>query len=89
MQKDLAAAEELIQLCPILPFDSNAARIAAHITAHLSRNMSRKELKDVFIAATVLAHGYGIVTRNRKDFQLIASHLPIMHSILYLTNWNF
>lgn len=89
MQRDLDAAQKLIQSCPILPFDSSVASIAAYVSGRLSRNISRKDLKDVFIAATALAYGYGIVTRNKKDFQLIATHLPIEHSILYLTNWNF
>lgn len=87
MQQALTNTKNLTQLCPILEFNNSAANIAGFITGHLSRNISKNDLNDVFIAATVLAHGYGIVTRNRKDFELIANHLPTTHPVLYLTNW--
>src|SRR5262249_34486110 len=63
MQRDLNATEQLMESCTILPFDGKAARIAAFVSGQLGRNISKQELKDVFIAATALAHGYGVVTR--------------------------
>jgi predicted nucleic acid-binding protein len=69
--------EQLIQACgDTLPFNQRAAEISAYIVPRLSKNIPKGTLVDVFIAATALAHGYGVATRNRKDFELIASHTP-------------
>ncbi len=76
-----------IENCSILDFNQTAATVAAYVCGRLSKNMSRDLLKDVFIAATALAHGYGLVSRNRKDFMLIADHLPPSHPILRLAVW--
>src|SRR5215216_3785896 len=80
-------AEQLIRNCIVLPFDQNAAVIAAYIFPRLSQGNRNKHWRDVFIAATALAHGYGLATRNKKDFELIANHLPPNHSILPLAVW--
>ena len=29
-----------------------------------------------YIAATALAHGYGVATRNKADFELVSDNLP-------------
>lgn len=86
-KQNRAHTEQLVAACDILPFDRNAAAIAAHIAARLSRADYNKHLKDVFIAATALAHGYGLVTRNRKDFEVIARDLPIDYPVLRLAAW--
>lgn len=77
----------LIQSCDVLNFNSDAAVIAAYICGRLSKNMSKELMKDVFIASTTLAHGYGLVTKNRKDFELIGSFLPPSHPLLRLAVW--
>jgi predicted nucleic acid-binding protein len=77
----------LIQSCEVLDFNSEAAVIAAYICGRLSKNISKDILKDVFIASTALAHSYGLVTRNRKDFELIGNFLPSSHPVLYLAAW--
>jgi predicted nucleic acid-binding protein len=69
-------AERFIQNCVVLPFDQNSAAIAAYIFPRLSQADRNKHWRDVFIAATVLAHRCGGATGNRKDFELIANHLP-------------
>ena len=79
--------DELCQAHEVLPVNADAARIAAHIFAGLSRSDRDKHWRDVFIAATALAHGYGIASHNRKDFELIAQHLPPSHDTLYLAVW--
>ena len=79
--------EPLIRNCIVLPFDQNAAAIAAYIFPRLSQANRNKHWRDVFIAATVLAHGYGLATRNKRDFELIAIHLPPSHSTLPLAVW--
>src|SRR5215212_11755709 len=69
-------AEQLIGNCIVLPFDQNAAAIAAYIFPRLSQSDRNKHWRDMFIAATALAHGHGVATGNRRDFELIANLLP-------------
>src|ERR1043165_9577706 len=78
--------EQLVKSCDVLPFNQPAGEIAAYIVPRLSKNIPKGTLIDAFIAATALAHGYGVATRNRKDFELIASYTPI-NSILRLAIW--
>jgi predicted nucleic acid-binding protein len=47
----------------VLPFDADAAAIGAEISL-----MRTRGLADVLIAATALAAGYAVATRNTKDF---------------------
>ena len=68
--------EQLIKESEVLAFNQRSAEIAAYIVPRLSKNIPKGTLVDAFIAATALAHGYGVATRNRKDFELIASHTP-------------
>src|SRR5215210_3853272 len=70
------STEQLVKSCDVLPFNQRSAEIAAYIVPRLSKNIPKGTLVDAFIAATALAHGYGVATRNRKDFELIASHTP-------------
>jgi predicted nucleic acid-binding protein len=84
---DRMKSEALIKACLVLPFDQTAATIAAYIYPRLSQSERNKHWKDLFIASTALAHGHGIATRNRKDFELMASHLPSTHSLLRLVVW--
>jgi predicted nucleic acid-binding protein len=84
---DRMKSEALIQACSVLPFDQTAATIAAYIYPRLSQSERNKHWKDLFIASTALAHGHGIATRNRKDFELMANHLPSSHSLLRLAVW--
>jgi len=85
--QDRLKTEELISFCPVLPFDQPAAAIAAYIFSRLSKSHRNKHWRDTFIAATALAHGHGIATRNRKDFQLIAENLPASQSLLRVVVW--
>jgi predicted nucleic acid-binding protein len=68
--------KELSEACGVLPWEQNAAAITAHIFPRLAGQQLPKHWKDLFIAATAIAHGYGVATRNRKDFELIASYTP-------------
>ncbi|MCI0490525.1 MAG: type II toxin-antitoxin system VapC family toxin [Blastocatellia bacterium] len=87
IEQDRAKTEQLIQSCEILPFDQNAAAIAAYVFPRLSQIERNKHWRDLFIAATALAHRHGIATRNQKDFELIANHLPLSHQPLRLVVW--
>ena len=79
--------DELCRAHEVLPLNADAARIAAHIYAHLSQSDRNKHWRDLFIAATALAHGYGVASNNYKDFELIAQHLPPSYSTLCLEVW--
>lgn len=75
-KQDRDKTEKLISECLFLPFNASAAEIAAYIFPRISRSERNKHWCDVFIAATALAHGYGVATRNRSDFELIGNVLP-------------
>jgi predicted nucleic acid-binding protein len=78
---------KLTEACVILPFDQNAAAIAAYVFARLSKADRNKHWRDVFVVATALAFGHGIATQNRRDFELIAGRLPANYPLLRLASW--
>jgi predicted nucleic acid-binding protein len=53
----------------ILPIDRDTAHIWGEITARARRNGSTLAASDGLIAATALANGLHIMTRNVKDFK--------------------
>ena len=81
----LQNTKNLIDLCTVLPFDQEAAVIAAQIFARVN---NKKIWADVFIAATAISHRHGVATRNRGDFELIAKHGPEDYPRLRLVFWN-
>lgn len=101
-ERDRGAAIRLVQLCRslpsgpslsgILPFDESAATIASFIAGRLAKQAAKKKtgasfLRDIFLAATALAHDHGVATRNQEDFELIGEHLPLTHPLLQLVIW--
>jgi predicted nucleic acid-binding protein len=84
---DLERAHVLTRECVVLDFNEQAAEIAAHVFPRLTQAERNKHWTDVFIAATALAHEYGIATRNRGDFELIARHTPPHYPALRLQVW--
>jgi predicted nucleic acid-binding protein len=87
LERDRADLERLIQACGVLVIGDNAAAIAAYISARLSDRERKKHRADIFITATALAYGYGVATRNQRDFELIGRHLPSYAPVLYLAIW--
>ena len=87
LRRDREHAQELIKECSVLSFNQEAAEIAAHIFPRLSKSERNRLWTDVFIAATALAHEYGIATRNRSDFELIARHIPANYPPLRIEVW--
>ena len=83
-----ARIEELSNSMTQLAFDKASATIAAYIYQRLAQSERNKHWRDIFIAATALGHGYGIATTNRRDFELIAAHLPDSNPVLRLAVWN-
>lgn len=86
-QEDRKKTEQLIQTCEVLPFDHAAAAVAAYIFPRLSQSDRNKHWRDIFIAATALAHNHGVATRNQRDFEIIAQHLPPAYPFLRLAVW--
>jgi predicted nucleic acid-binding protein len=84
---DLERARVLTRECVVLEFNEQAAEIAAHVFPRLTQAERNKHWTDVFIAATALAHEYGVATRNRGDFELIARHTPPHYPALRLQIW--
>jgi predicted nucleic acid-binding protein len=87
LQKDIDHMRRLTNECVVLPFDDEAAALAGYIFPRLSRSERNLLWKDLFIAATALIHGYGVATRNKRDFELIAGHVPANYPRLRLSIW--
>jgi tRNA(fMet)-specific endonuclease VapC len=51
-----------------LPITETVARVHAEVWADLSRRGQTVGAHDLWIAATALAHGFGVATRDRADF---------------------
>ena len=52
-----------------LPWDTDTALKWAELLAHLRIIGKAMPIKDSLIAATAIAHGLTVATRNRRDFQ--------------------
>lgn len=86
-EQSRSTLERIIRECGVLDLEQKAAAIAAHIFARLSQSRRNRHWRDIFIAATALAHGHGVATRNQADFELIGQHLPAYAPTLYLAIW--
>jgi tRNA(fMet)-specific endonuclease VapC len=60
----------LAQLDPV-PITETVARTHAQIWADLETRGDVPGMHDLWIAATALAHGFGVVTHNRRDFERV------------------
>lgn len=87
LSRDREYAKELTKECAILSFTPEAAEIAGHIFPRISQKDRNEHWADIFIAATVLAHDYGIATRNKTDFDLLAKHTPPNYLPLRIEVW--
>ena len=63
-----AFVEGLLQQLPVLPFDLIAARVHARVWAALLSKGQAVGERDLLIAATALAHGNDVVTRDERSF---------------------
>ena len=62
---------ELLTEVVVLPFDSNAAHIAADVQQALKKQRKSIEKADLFIAATAIANNLPLATLNKKHFDKI------------------
>jgi predicted nucleic acid-binding protein len=67
-ERELKSVEQLLRDLEILDFDDRAAWLFAESTAHLRRLGRPAGDMDVLIAATAMANGHGLVTRNPAHF---------------------
>lgn len=69
-ERQLQAFEALAANCIVLPFDQEAASVAAEIWSGTTRSQ-RQHLGDILIAAVAVSRQIPLVTRNRRDFERI------------------
>lgn len=67
-----AFVEQILAAVPVLPFDLVAARVHARIWAELAGRGATVGAHDLLIAATALANGSSVVTRDRRSFPRVA-----------------
>ena len=66
-----AFVEKVIELFPVLPFDTSVARTYARLWAALAKKGLTVGAHDLIIAATAISLDYTIVTSNVRDFEKI------------------
>lgn len=66
-ERQMQAFEALVANCIVLPFDQEAASVAADLWAAVSRR-HRQQLGDILIASVAMSRQLPLVTRNKKDF---------------------
>jgi predicted nucleic acid-binding protein len=83
-ERQLQAFEVLVANCTVLPFDQEAARVAAQIWSAVTRGQ-RQLLGDILIASIAASRRLPLVTRNKRDFERLASASGVA---LRLTDWS-
>jgi len=83
-ERQLQAFEALVANCIVLPFDQEAASVAAHIWSGAARGQ-RQHLGDILIAAVAVSRQLPLVTRNRRDFERITKRSGVD---LRLLDWS-
>ncbi len=66
-----AAVERILAEIEPVPITSLVARVHAEVWARLAAAGTTVGTHDLWIAATALAHGLGVVTRNVRDFERV------------------
>ena len=67
-QRQLQAFEALASACVVLPFDQDAANVAATIWSAVTR-ARRQHLGDILIASVAISRQIPLATRNKRDFE--------------------
>lgn len=83
-ERQLHAFEVLVANCIVLPFDQEAASVAADIWASATRTQ-RQQLADILIAAVAVSRQLPLVTRNKRDFEGLTKAAGVS---LRLVDWS-
>jgi tRNA(fMet)-specific endonuclease VapC len=78
--KSAAAMAQWKRLCapyPILPWSADISWQYGEIYRHLAEKGTLIGTNDLWIAATAIVHGMGVVTRNTKEFQRVSGLVVI------------
>lgn len=67
----MAFVEAIFAEFPILPVDMEAGRMHAQLHAAQLDDGKRSGAHDLLIAATALAHGFAVLTRDVNDFERV------------------
>ena len=67
----LAFVEHVLAGLEPLPITESVARVHAEVWAQLSRRGQMVPAHDLWIAATALAHGFGVATGDADDFKRV------------------
>jgi predicted nucleic acid-binding protein len=70
-ERQMEAFEALVANCIVLPFDQEAARVAADIWSAVARR-HRQQLGDILIASVAISRQLPLVTRNKQDFERLS-----------------
>jgi predicted nucleic acid-binding protein len=66
-----AFVERLLETLPVIPFDLPAARTHARVWAELARKGALVGERDLLIAATAMAGGHNVASRDERSFPCI------------------
>lgn len=66
-----AFVEHLLRALPSVPITDQVARVHADLWAELAGSGQVIGAHDLWIAATAVAHGFGVATGNRRDFERV------------------
>ena len=70
-ERQMQAFEALVANCIVLPFDQEAASMAAEIWSAVARR-DRQQLGDLLIASIAMSRQIPLVTRNKRDFERLS-----------------
>jgi predicted nucleic acid-binding protein len=70
-ERQMHAFEALAANCVVLPFDQEAANVAAGIWSAVPRR-DRQQLGDILIASIAASRQLPLVTRNKRDFERLS-----------------
>jgi len=70
-ERQMQAFEALVANCIVLPFDQEAARVAADLWSAAARR-HRQHLGDILIASVAVSRQLPLVTRNKRDFERLS-----------------
>jgi predicted nucleic acid-binding protein len=80
-ERQMQAFQALAKTCIVLPFDADAADVAATIWSASSR-AQRQHLGNILIAAIAVARQIPLATRNKRDFEQLSTSSSVDLSVI-------